>query len=493
MKPGMAVSTFRTAFGQFFGLFFGAIAIKLLAVITGPAGVGLYSVLRQLQQMLSSMASIGGQNAVVQGLSSQLGAARVSLFTSTLYMFMAMNLLVCGVVLAGADLIAALALAGNHASVVRWLVIPITFGTLLFFLRGVLTADMQYGSVALITMLTGLGAAVAASPAGLAFSHGYPDVLVLAVSGGVAPAVVVAFIHVRRLGYLVSLRVLAPSLVDRDAVRRFLSVALPSLLSLMFTLGCVLVVRARAVHLYGLEGAGQFDAAWSISAMYLALFLTSLQSYLLPELGKIEGGAALHSALSRAFHFALMLSLPLVVVLVVFKPLVINLLFSKEFMPALDVLRWVLLGDFVRVLGWIISTTLIARADMKGFVLGGALWSMFFVSLAWVLLPLGIEWVGIAYLVSYIVYLGSLSLRLWLVHGARFEAFRIGHWLVGFSIVILASWLCWDEHRFLSWAVIIVVPALFFSVYIMRSDERQFALHLVNCSLGSLKRYFGRR
>ena len=111
MKPGMAVSTFRTAFGQFFGLFFGAIAIKLLAVITGPAGVGLYSVLRQLQQMLSSMASIGGQNAVVQGLSSQLGAARVSLFTSTLYMFMAMNLLVCGVVLAGADLIAALAFA----------------------------------------------------------------------------------------------------------------------------------------------------------------------------------------------------------------------------------------------------------------------------------------------------------------------------------------------------------------------------------------------
>ena len=168
------------------------------------------------------------------------------------------------------------------------------------------------------------------------------------------------------------------------------------------------------------------------------------------------------------------------------------MLFSKEFMPALDVLRWVLLGDFVRVLGWIISTTLIARADMKGFVLGGALWSMFFVSLAWVLLPLGIEWVGIAYLVSYIVYLGSLSLRLWLVHGARFEAFRIGHWLVGFSIVILASWLCWDEHRLLSWAVIIVVPALFFSVYIMRSDERQFALHLVSSSLRSLKRYFSR-
>jgi len=227
--------------------------------------------------------------------------------------------------------------------------------------------------------------------------------------------------------------------------------------------------------------------------MYLALFLASLQSYLLPELSKIEKGAALQLALSRAFHFALMLSLPLIIGLVVFKPLVMSLLFSDEFMPALDVLRWVLLGDFVRVLGWIMSTTLIARADMKGFALAEALWSVIFVSLAWVLLPLGIEWVGVAYLVGYIAYLGLLILRLWQVHGARLEARRVGQWLVGLSIVIVASWLCWNEHRLLSWTVIIIVPALFFSIYIMQSDERQFALHLVNRSLGSLKRYFGRR
>ncbi len=489
MKPGMAVSTFRTALGQFFGLFFGAIAIKLLAVITGPAGVGLYSVLRQLQQIASSMASVGGQNAVVQGLSSQVGAARESFFISTLYVFVAMSLLVCGVLVLGADLIAALALAGDHASAVRWLVIPITLGTLLFFLRGVLIADMQYGSIALISMLTGLGAAVAALPAGLAFARGYPDMLVLAVSGGIIPALTVAFIHVRRLGYFFGLRALAPSSVGWEAIRRFLRVALPSLLSLMFTLGCVLVVRARAVHLYGLEGAGQFDAAWSISAMYLALFLASLQSYLLPELSKIEKGAALQLALSRAFHFALMLSLPLIVGLIVFKPLVMNLLFSKAFMPALDVLRWILLGDFVRVLGWIISTTLIARADMKGFALAEALWSILFVSFAWVMLPLGIEWVGVAYLVGYMAYLVFLSLRLWQAHSACLERRPVWQWLIGSLIVVLASWLCWGEQGLLSWPVIMVVPALFFSFHIMQPAERQFGFHLLNRSFGLLKRY----
>lgn len=493
MKSGMAVSTFRTAFGQFFGLLFGAIAVKLLAVVTGPAGVGLYSVLRQLQQMLSSMASIGGQNAVVQGLSSQVGQSRERFFVSTLYLFIFMSLLVCGGVLIGADLIARLALAGAHASAVRWLTVPITLGALLFFLRGVLTAEMQYGSVALINMLTGLGAALVALPAGMAFVSGYPDVLVLAVGGGIMPALVVAFIHVRRLGYLVDLNALAPDRVAGEAVKRFLKVALPSLLSLMFTLGCILVVRARVVHLYGLEGAGQFDAAWSISAMYLALFLASLQSYLLPELSKTEKGPALQSALSRAFHFALILSLPLIVGLVVLKPLVMSLLFSEAFRPALDVLRWVLLGDFVRVLGWIISTTLIARADMKGFALAEALWSMIFVSLAWVLLPLGIEWIGVAYLVGYAAYLGLLSHRLWQLHGVRLEARRVGQWLAGLSIVIVTSWLCWDGQAAMSWTIILIFPALLFSFYIMQSDERQFALHLVGRSFGLLKRYFGQR
>lgn len=493
MKPGMAVSTLKSASGQFLGLVFGAVAVKCLAVIAGPAGVGLYSVLRQLQQILSSVASIGGPNAVVQGLSSHEGRARERFFLSTLYLFIGMSVFMSGVVLAGADFIASWTLAGDHASAIRWLVIPIVSGALLFFLRGVLTSDMQYGSIALINLLMGLGAAVVALPVGLAFMNGYPDLLVILVGGGIVPATIVAFIHVRRLGYLDSLGSLVPRGAGWVAAKRFLRVAIPSLFALLLTLGCVLIVRARAVHLYGLEGAGQFDAAWSISAMYLALFLTSLQSYLLPELSQTANGTHLRRALSKAFHFALMLSLPLVVGLVVFKPLVMNLLFSKVFTPALDILRWVLLGDFVRVLGWIMSTTLMARADMKGYTLAGGLWSLVFVSVAWVLLPKGIEWVGVAYLVSYTAYLVFLSWRLWRAHGVGLELRRIGQWLLGLVLVTVTSWLCWHERGLFAWSILMLIPAMLFSWVIMKSDERQFALSLAQKSMERVKQYASRR
>lgn len=191
---------------------------------------------------------------------------------------------------------------------------------------------------------------------------------------GFFPALIAAIVYVRRLGYFQGIVFFTPSNVTLAAVIRFLRVALPSLLSSLLTLGSVLVVRAYVVTYYGLDGAGQFDAAWSISAMYLALFLASLQSYLLPELSQKNKGD-MYLALAKAFHFSLLVTLPLITFLVVLKPLVVHVLFSDDFLPSLNVLRWVLLGDCVRVLGWIMATALLARADMTGFMLvegGGA-------------------------------------------------------------------------------------------------------------------------
>ncbi len=479
MKVSIVSSTFKTAIGQFFGLVLGAVAVKVLAVLAGPAGVGLYSILRHLQQILSSISSIGGQNAVIQGLCSHSGTERNCFFLSSFYLFVVANLLLCTGVLFFADTIAALLLSGEHVSAVRWLVIPITLGTALFFLRGILTAEQQFGPLSLVNMLNGLGAVMVALPVGLAYASGYSDMLVLLIGGGLFPAAVMAYVYVSRLGYFRNREDLAIKGVRWDAALRFLRVAIPSLLSLFMTLGSVLIVRAYIVRLYGLQGAGHFDAAWSISAMYLALFLVSLQSYLLPELSQIEESSALQKALSKVLRFSLISCLPLIVALVVLKPLAINVLFSQAFFPSLDILRWALLGDFVRVLGWIISTTLLSRADMKGFALGEGLWSVVFTLVALIFLPHGIEWVGFAYLLAYMAYFAFLTWRLRIWHGVTLSGLAVTQWLVGFSIVIVSAWLCWSESSILNWSLFMIVPALLFSLSIMQAGERSYLWYLI--------------
>lgn len=489
----MTVSTLKTAVGQFVGLALGAVAVKLLAVLAGPAGVGLYSILRHLQQMLSSVASIGGQNAVVQGLSSHQGVSKRQFFISSFYVFFVTGLLLSIGIFIFADFIAAWIFEGEHTSAIRWLIIPIFLGSLLFFFRGVLTAEMEYGALSIVTMLTGLGAALVALPVGLAYARGNSNIMVLLLAGGPLLGLIAAFFYVRRIGYFKDIKSILLTGATGGATVRFLRVALPSLLSLFLTLGSVLIVRSYIVRFYGLEGAGQFDAAWSISAMYLALFLTSLQSYLLPELSKVKDGYELHSALAKAFHFSLLISLPLIGCLVVMKPLIVSLLFSHEFLPSLDVLRWVLVGDFVRVLGWVISTALVARADMKGFAMAEALWSLIFMAVSLCLLPYGLEWVGFAYFVSYVVYLVFLILRLRFNHGVVLRKRKLLYWLAAFLIAALIAWLCWDDKELYSWHFILIIPALVFSFLIMGPEERIFAQHLLNRLRLRLCGFSGRR
>lgn len=482
MKQGMVVSTFKTGLGQLLGLLLGAISVKLLAVLAGPAGVGLFSVLRHLQQTLSSVASVGGQNAVVQGLGSHSGRERQQFLLSSFYVFVFGSLLISTALLLCSDIIASWMFAGEHASAVRWLVIPVILGALLFYFRGVLIAEMQFGALALVNVFTGVGAVVAALPVGLAYSRGYSDFLVLLLVCGFAPGLVVAFFFVRRLGHFQGVASLSFISVTVSATVRFLKVALPSLMSSFLTLGSVLVVRAHVVEDSGLEGAGQFDAAWTISAMYLALFLASLQSYLLPELSQSDK-AQMRLSLAKAFHFSLLIALPLITVLVVLKPLVVRLLFSDEFLPSLKVLRWVLLGDCVRVIGWIIATVLLARADMKGYVLAEGLWSLTFLLLSLLLLPYGIEWVGLAYLLSYIVYLALLMWRLWATHGASMPGLVFLRWLSGFALVAVSAWFCWDDQTLYSWHFVLILPAVLFSFLIMGADERHLAHQLLTQGL----------
>lgn len=492
MKKGMVVSTAKTGIGQLLGLLLGAVSVKLLAVLAGPAGVGLFSVLRNLQQTLSSIASLGGQNAVVQGLSSHSGLARQQFLLSSFYVFVLGSVLLCFSVLVGADLIALWLFDGEHASAVRWLVIPVGLGALLFYFRGVLTAEMQFGALAVVNVLIGLGGAIVALPVGLAYVRGYSDILVLMLGCGFFPALIAAIVYVRRLGYFQGLVFFTPSNVTLAAVIRFLRVALPSLLSSLLTLGSVLVVRAYVVTYFGLDGAGQFDAAWSISAMYLALFLASLQSYLLPELSQKNKGD-MYLALAKAFHFSLLVTLPLITFLVVLKPLVVHVLFSDDFLPSLNVLRWVLLGDCVRVLGWIMATALLARADMTGFMLVEGGWSLTFLLLSLCLLPYGIEWVGLSYFISYTLYLVLLMWRLWAAHGVRMPGSGLRNWLIGFVLVVFAAWLCWSDQALYSWHFFLVLPALLFSILIMRSDERLFARQLLVRALHRVDRLIRHR
>ena len=60
----------KTSTGSVLSMAFGAVTIKIIAVLTGPQGVGIFSILKDISQTLTLAFSLSGNVAIVKNLSS---------------------------------------------------------------------------------------------------------------------------------------------------------------------------------------------------------------------------------------------------------------------------------------------------------------------------------------------------------------------------------------------------------------------------------------
>ena len=472
----LVVATLKAGTGQTTAFCCAIASAKLLAVMAGPAGVGLFSLVRQIQQTLCVLASLGGQNAIVQGVASRQGVDRAQFVSSVSRLVIAGVLIVGLATLLFSSSIAALVFGAgsDRAALVRWTTIPVMLGAMLIYLRSLLNAHMRIGAVAWVNIHTALGALVMVLPAAAAYRAGYEDALVLILTGSLGLGLIAAAYQVNKHGLLRPLNAKGKRFLFAAASKDFLQIALPSLAALFIGMACVLAVRAAITRLHGLPLAGHFDAAWSISVVFLVVFLTSIQTYLLPKLSASQTPAEWEDVIDRALRLSAIIAVPTISGLIVLKPAAVHLLYSEEFIDAVELLRWTLLGDYIRVAGWVLATTLIARADMRAYLTCEVVWNVLFAAIALWLVPGGIAGAGPAYLGAYAVYLIVLLWRVSTNQSISIRARAIVQWILGLAIVVLASALTWHDTT-IEWIKLCVLPiAAVYSWTVMSTTEKRF-------------------
>src|SRR5215210_2220953 len=75
-------------------LLLGMATMKIMAVILGPSGVGLYSLLRQAVDFSNRFGTLGGETALVQGLASRKERVRDEYIVTTFWVFVLGALLI---------------------------------------------------------------------------------------------------------------------------------------------------------------------------------------------------------------------------------------------------------------------------------------------------------------------------------------------------------------------------------------------------------------
>lgn len=356
----------------------GVVASKIMAVIIGPAGIGLYSMLNQVNQSASLFGTAGGSPALIQGTASRQGRSRDNYLITVFWIFIAAGIITSIAIIGLAPWLTQFVLGESNESdiwLIRWLALPIILSVILGYLSGVLNGFRAIGRLAMVQIVAAAVNAGLALPVSHFVKIGYPIAFIGLLSLMYAAAIVLSLVFAKRKGWLSSLRARGfRPFIERDSARHFFLIAATTMVTAVFASIILLVVRSLIVSHSGLSGAGIFNVAWTFGFAYAMLVLGSFGTYYFPTLSLTHDKRARIDLMRKMFRVSTLLIVPLLVLAILLKPLLVQLFYSSDFLESLQTLRWMLVGDYLKTASWVMSMPIIAYADMKTFLWTEVTW-----------------------------------------------------------------------------------------------------------------------
>jgi O-antigen/teichoic acid export membrane protein len=419
-------------------------ATKILAITLGPSAVASLQTLQQARQTAVVAATCNGQTALVQGTSSLEGMERVRYLQTVVCIFLvATALTMLGLWAAPATVIEHTGLASLPKSVLPWLAIAAVLTSLYVFLTALLN------SLGKVETLAGLQVAGPGALALLAYpvaraGGGHAIAMMVAASAFVSAGAALAAV-LRNRAQLRSWFFWSEAWFTARAAKHFFSVSTVMLITGFLASAAVLVVRGSIVHSEGLQRAGLFDAAWSISMNQVTLVLASVQTYYLPALSRVRSQEEKTLEISRVLMAGTLVSAPVIAALALFQPRVLQLFYAPAFQGAHQYLRWTLLGDYLKVASWILSVPMLAASDMKLFLTSDLAATATFVGAAFLLARWQepAESAAMAFFLMYAVHFTISLMYVRFRQGIRLSYRSMALWVAGLALVIMAVAMGW--------------------------------------------------
>lgn len=378
------------------------VKVKVLAVLLGPAGVGLMGLYQNIMGVAATVAGCGmGSSGVRQLAASTADAATLAIVRRALWLAnLVLGLAGMVIVWLLREPIALWVFADTaHVAEVGWL----GLGVLLTLVAGSQTALLQglrrIGDLARVNVIGGFLSAVVGI--GLVYLLGQAGVIWFVL---VAPA-----ISILVAGYYAGRLPRPQTPHDWQAINQqwqaMLKLGIPLMAAGLLTLATQLAARSIILRELGLDASGYFQAAWAISMTYIGFVLGAMGADYYPRLtAAIEDHPSARRLVNEQTEMALLLAGPVLLAMITFAPWVIHLLYAASFAPATDVLRWQIMGDILKVASWPMGFILLAMGRGGVFIATELAWNVVYLAI----IILGIkEWglviAGVSFWLAYFV------------------------------------------------------------------------------------------
>ncbi len=408
--------------GSLVGIVAGVGKAKAVALWLGPEGIGFLGLLQAAMMIGTVLVGIGLPSAGIRDVSSArndedeegLSTTAATLFRYTFlcsvgFVAIAMgfheeiqatflgeqsNTLVYGTLAVGV-------IAGAYANV---------FNAFVTGFRDVSAQAIIRIFSAVVGVTVGLGAV---------FALGMDGIAVLVAAAPVTTVLAAVYFY-RRLAVK---RLKATWSQVNAKAKNLIGLGSAMMLTALMETGVQFVIRWMLDAELGRSPLGQFQAAWSISMLYLSFVLGAMAADYYPSLAETKDDhTQLNKQVNEQTHVAGLLTAPLILGLFVAAPLVILILYSSEFTDTVSVLRWQLLGDLFKVPAWALAFVLMVKNHNRLYLSVQIIWNALYLTLVYFgMSTYGVEITGIAFLIAYAVIFFYLLVVLRKVTNFRFS------------------------------------------------------------------------
>jgi enterobacterial common antigen flippase len=383
----------------------GIVRTKAMAMLLGPAGFGLFGLYGSIANLSQSIASMGVNSSGVRQIAEAVGSDDTERIAQTTTVLRRTSILLgvlgAGLLIVFSRQVSALTFGTNqHAGAVRLLSVAVFF-QLVSAGQGALIQGMR--RIADLAKMGVLGALFGALIS-------IPTVYFLREKGVVPSLVGVgAMAIVTSWWYSRKIHIHTPSMsasrVGREAAA-LLKLGFAFMSSGLITMMVAYVIRITLLHKVGYAATGFYQSAWTLGGLYVAFILQAMAADFYPRLtASVNDNIACNRLVNEQAQIGLLLAGPGVIATLTFAPVVIALLYSSKFAPAVGILRWICLGATLQVITWPMGFIIMAKGRPGLLVFCELAWGIVSIGLAWICVTsFGLNGAGFAFFASYVFH-----------------------------------------------------------------------------------------
>ena len=211
-------------------------------------------------------------------------------------------------------------------------------------------------------------------------------------------------------------------------------------LSGLLTIGTSYLLRIFISRTGGIEQVGLYNAGFTIINTYVGLVFTAMGTDYYPRLSAVAHDNKLcRNAVNQQAEIAFLILAPILIIFLVCINWIIILLYSKQFIGVNDMIYWAALGMLLRSTSWSIGFLFLAKGASKL-----CFWNEFLASIYFLLLNLigyhywGLTGLGLSFLTGYLLFLIQVFIISKIYYNFSFDRTFINIFTIQFSIAMFA-------------------------------------------------------